>query len=84
MSEHYVINNYSVVEYYFLSVLIGVWCICCDTFAYRKSDGKCTIAKNDFSTTRVASGYYIRDKKIMAHCDATIKNADGLFAINKN
>jgi len=53
MSEHYVINNYSVVEYYFLPVLIGVWCICCDIFAYRKSDGKCTIAKNDFSTTRV-------------------------------
>ena len=63
MSEHYVINNYSVVEYYYLPVLIGVWCICCDIFEYRKSDGKCTIAKNDFSTTRAASGYYIRDKK---------------------
>jgi len=63
MSEHYIINNYSAVEYYFLSVLIGVWCICCDIFAYRKSDRSVLLQENDFSMTRAASGYYIRDKK---------------------
>lgn len=63
MSEHYTINNYSAVEYYFLSVLIGVRYICCDILAYRKSDRSVLLQKNDFSIARVASGYYIRDKK---------------------
>ena len=63
MSERCTINNYPAVKYYFLPVLIGVWCICCDIFTYRKNDRSVLLQKNDFSTTRVASGYYIRDKK---------------------
>ena len=63
MSEHYIINNYYAVKYYFLSVLIGVRYICCYIFAYRKSDRSILLQENDFSATRVASGYYIRDKK---------------------
>lgn len=35
-SEHYTINNYSAAKYYFLSVLIGVWCLCHYNFVYRK------------------------------------------------
>lgn len=36
MSGNYIINNYSAAKYYFLSVLIGVWCLYHYNFAYRK------------------------------------------------
>ena len=48
MREYYVINNYSAVEYYFLPDLIGVRCICCDIFAYRKNDGSTLLQKMIF------------------------------------
>ena len=69
MSEHYIINNYSVVEYYFLPVLIGVWCICCDIFAYRKSDGKCTIAKMIFQRLeQQADTTYVTKNNVALRC----------------
>lgn len=48
MSEHYIINNYSAVKYYFLSVLIGVRYICCYIFAYRESDKSALLQKMIF------------------------------------
>ena len=82
MSERCIINNYSVVEYYFLPVLIGVRCVYCDIFAYRKNNRSARLRKNDFLMARVASGYYIRDKNngALRRCN---KNADGLFVIDK-